>query len=361
MSPFPTVARWKRNALFRVVAVFFGLTGEMIGQEVTIELSNGTLLSARVESVDSGSMAIRAGTGQAVARLDYAQIDSVEWPETPAWIEAEQWFRLGRYQEAVEAFRELAGKRERRETFYPAPGNFATRAQLRLLDCYRLLGDAERVAETLPRLEADKLPASQRNLPIVYRAWADVGSEKWTEVLKATEPNAKQPARVTEEEIELAYLRGIALEESGRPSQAQLAYAAAYTLNAATDRRISEWALRRSIELLERTAAEREEARDARREEAEDRFELRAQVRLYASLFGKGKLWDEAGPLAVAALEEDLGLGDQALGQNARNRVKGQMAESSEGAELIEQVTADHMDKVVPRSEPQPIEGEAGK
>lgn len=361
MSLFPTVTRWKRKASFWAAAVFTLLSGDMKGQEVTIELSNGTILSARVESVDSSSMAIRAGAGQAIARLDYAQIDSVEWPETPAWIEAEQWFRLGRYQEAVETFREIAGKKDSRETFYPAPGNFATKAQLRLLDCFRLLGDADKLAEMFPQLEADKLPASQRKLPVTYRAWADVGSEKWAEVLKATEPDAKNPARTTEEGIELAYLRGIALEESGRVSEAQLAYASAYSLNAATDLRLSEWALRRSIAMLERTAAEREKARDERREEAEDLFELRAQVKLYASLFGKGNLWDEAGPLAVAALEEDLRLGHQALGQNARNRVKGQMAESSEGSDLIEQVTADHMQKVKPQPEKQPAEGESGK
>ncbi|MCB1228891.1 MAG: hypothetical protein KDN19_01415 [Verrucomicrobiae bacterium] len=317
------------------------------GQEVTVQLTNGTVLTVRVESVDSASLAIRTAASQATARLGYDQIASVEWPETQEWVHAEQLFRTGQFGEAAVEFERLSQKKTTRDTFYPAPGNFATRAHLRMLDCFRYQAQAPSVAKFLPGLEIEKLPAAERELSAALELWALAGKGRWEKVLTGADAGISENRETKQGEmIELTLLKGMALEELGRFPEATLAYAASYSLNAATDRQFSKLALRRSIEMLASQAELAEAARDERREEKPDWFQLRAQAQFYASVFGKGELWENAHPVANLALSEKLTLGETALGQNARNRVEGEMGEASSGSELIEQVTADQMKQV---------------
>lgn len=334
------------------VCLISSVTGH--SQEVTILLANGGKVTALIETIDSASLSFRTPESTTTARLSYEQIDNIEWPEPDDWTRATQWFELGRYAEALPIFESLAGSKQMKGGFYPAPGNFVTRAQGRLLDCYRRLGDAKGVADHLDAFEPQKMPAGQRELPLALQVWAAAGREDWLDVIDLVAKFSDARSSTSEEGIEIAYLTGLAMEKEGKIRQAILAYAQAYSLNAATDSRLSRLSLKQSINLVAADVERRTALRDERMEEPIDLSELKAQVHLYASIFGDGKLWDDAGKTASDALAEKLTLGEAALGNMGRTEIQGDQTKESAGAEMIEQVTVDGMKKVeIKKEEPE--------
>ena len=333
------------------VLVVFGLSGFAGAQEVTIQLSNGTAFDAFVERIDSQSLLFRAAGSQTSARVAFDQIDTVGWPEPDIWMRACQFYDLERYPEAIALFRKIGEDENPSRYYFPAPGNFVSRSKRRILDCYRRTGDATAISKEWEAFDPSRLPASERELPYALVVWAAAGEDDWGRVKTLANEASATLDPASSDGIEIAYLSGLAYEKEGETRQALIAYGQAYALNAATDPRLSRIALERSINLLARDWERQEDARDERREEAADYPELRAQVHLYASLFGRGLLWEDAAPLAVTALNEAQNRGEAALGQSGRTRVAGDMARESEGTEMVEQVTADHMKKVEVKSE----------
>lgn len=328
-----------------------GIPHEARSQEVAIRLNNGSEISAVVERLDSESLVFRAAGSQASARLTYDQIDFVDWPEPDAWTRAMQWYDLGRFAEAAAIFEQVAAEANRSRFYYPVPGNYSTRAHRRLLDCHRRMGDAEAVARELEKFEPDRMPKAEREVPPALLVWAAAGEEDWTRVTQLTSRFESEVSPGSEQGTEIAYLSGLAHEQQGAVREAVVAYGQAYSLNAATDPRLSRLALERSINLVAIEWERREAERDTRREEQEEFVSLRAQVHLYAILFGRGELWEGATPMAVAALKEGFDQGEAALGQSGRTKVSGDLSAETEGAEMVEQVTADHMKEVKVKKE----------
>ena len=342
-----------------LVLVGTGVPWETWAQEVAIRLNNGSEINAVVERLDSESLVFRAAGSQATARLAYDQIDFVAWPEPDAWTRAMQWYDLGRFAEAAAIFEQIAAEANRSRFYHPVPGNYSTRAQRRLLDCFRRMGDAAAVARELEKFEPARMPKAEREVPPALLVWAAAGKEEWARVTELTGRFAEEVSPVSDQGIEIAYLAGLAHEKQGAVREAVVAYGQAYSLNAATDPRLSRLALERSINLAAADWEKREAERDIRREEQEEYVSLRAQVHLYATLFGRGKLWGTATPLAVTTLEEGFDQGEAALGQSGRTEVAGDLSAETEGTDMVEQVTADQMKEVkVKTEEEKPAEPE---
>ena len=66
------------------------------------------------------------------------QVDYVEFEQLAIWPQIMEAFNNGEYERALKGFEPISNTRTG-ATHYPAPGNFATLAERRLLDCYRKL------------------------------------------------------------------------------------------------------------------------------------------------------------------------------------------------------------------------------
>ncbi len=302
--------------------------------EIKVHFRNGTIMDAMLSGISDQAISVRTTGATSSIDIAYGQIDYVQWPESELWMQATRFYEQEQYEEAIPLFKRLADQNNR-TTYYPAPGNYATLGHRRMIDCYRKLGNGTEVARLLKTLETDKLPAGERELPPVLSAWAEAGAENWPKVLEICE-SATEVSPASGQGIELAYLKGMALKHSGEPGRAAIAFASAYTLNAGTDSLVSRRALAEASAILEQN---------------EDRYpELKAQVHLYATLFGEGSLWEGSSPLAQTALAEPLEVGEAALGQAGRTATPGEMGEETSGLNAVKQVTADHMKEVKPET-----------
>jgi len=323
-----------RKSVFICVHLWFLMISlSAVAQDGVLHLKNGGTVEARIVDYRDEVLSFKTEGSTFSAQMPYDQIEYAELPWPDDFTSAMQYFEFGRFAEAAPMFEKIAARRDR-STAYPVVGNFASLAQRRLLDCHRRLADGKAVAETLATLEVDKLPPDERQILPAFEAWAAAGSRDWDEVLRIANQaeNEQGFSHASDQGIEMAYLKGLALKEVGDTREAILSFATAYTLNAATDSRISRDALREAAALVEQD---------------EERFaEFQAQIHLYASVFGKGDLWADAGPAARNALGDDVEVGEAALGQTGRSGTSDGFAGETFGIRAVEQITADHMRKV---------------
>jgi len=245
-------------------------------EPVTIHLENGARMDVQLVRIDGERIHWRVDDPDVqVEPVPLERIAWVDFPPPKAWETARDAFAEGRYEDALQLFRNIAD--DRGDLHHPVPGNFASLAQRRILDCQRRLLLAPEVARQVELLEkqADALPPQQRALTPVERCWAALGREEWEKARRLAE-SAEEP------EHELAYLKGRASQGLGRDEEALEAYTAVYTFGLGSQPRIAADALRRSAEIL---AALDGEGR---------RAELRAQLKIYRELYGAGSLWDGA-------------------------------------------------------------------
>lgn len=314
---------------------FFVARGALAQQHVSIHITNGAILDAEVVKVGEGALTFRAGESAQAVELPYGQISAIVWPEPSEWIQARQFFNAGRFEEAALVYEKLATAKSDPRLGYPSPGNIATLAQRRLVECHRYRGDATAVANLLPAIEADRLPPAEREISPVLHAWAALGRGEWSRVIEIAEKAFAGGLSATSEEgVELAYLSGVAYRSEGRPDDALIAFGQANALGAGTDPRILRMAIIEALCTLEG---------DERPTRIRER---RALAHQYAAMFGKGVLWEGAPPMAQAAAKEPLELGEAALGQSGRSGRKGDISKQTSGLKGAEQVTADHMKAV---------------
>ncbi|MCB1093243.1 MAG: hypothetical protein KDL87_17010, partial [Verrucomicrobiae bacterium] len=246
-------ARCLIPAATAALGLWLGVVGGALAQQhVSIRMTNGTTLDAEVVKVGERSLSFRAGDSALAVDLPYDQIATVVWPEPSEWIQARQFFDTGRFQEAAGVYEKLAASKVDPRLGYPSPGNYATLAQRRLVECHRRRGDAAAVAKSLPAIETDRLPAGERELPAALHAWAALGQNEWNHVIEIAEKAvADGLSAASDEGIELAYLSGVAYRNAGRPEDALIAFGQAYSLSAGTDPRLSRAAMEEALRTLE--------------------------------------------------------------------------------------------------------------
>ncbi len=258
-----------------VIVVGF-VCSECLADFATVHLADGKSVTVELIAVDRGQVQWQppSSAGQVQSFLR-SQIDHVDFPTTPEWREAEEVFESGKIDEAIEKYRVVIA--DAANQYYPMPGNFASLAKLRIMDCYRLQMDATAIAKqaAVVRDEFSDLPPENRVLEPVVLAWIAFSNEKWEGVLSELE-QADPPGP------EVFLLNGMALEELGRDEEAVQIYAGGYVMNFGGSINLTRAALQRSSALLAKMGND-------------DRtLELKAQVKIYRDLYGKGSLWDGA-------------------------------------------------------------------
>lgn len=311
--------------------------------KATIRLSSGAVIEADITQLGAESLSfLTPGSGLAV-KIPYNQIDAVIFPETPEWTRARQAYEFGRYAEAAELFGIIAGQTADPRHGHPAPGNYASLARRRQIDCLRRLGDAAGVARHLPEMDVSKLPAAERNLPPVLNAWAAAAAKDWSRVIAiASEADATV---LSDQGSELAYLTGLAQQAAGQTNEALIAWGRAYSVPDASG---SDFAPRSAMEqalIALETADEKSAIRQAER---------RSLAHLYAMRHGRGKLWDGAPPRAVAALTEPLTTGEAALGLNGKASKQGDLSRPTPATEGVQPVATDGLKPVIPKKSRDP-------
>ncbi len=282
-----------RIATFAAAAVVFLFAGTVLqAQEsrATIVLKDGRALEGRVDSVSGTSLKWWLPGLPQPQTYQFDQIDFIDFPQPPEWLEVMSLFDKGRYAEAAERFKAISLQRDSK-THYPAPGNFATLAERRLLDCYRRLRRPQDIAYTAKRIEWNKLPASERTQEGIIDCWAAVGDGNWEEAEKRVAATREEIPAVSSVAAELDYVAGLVHLGKGEGAEASVLFARAYGPDACADAALAADAMRRAIELV--------------LADPERRDELRALVRLYAGLHGNGQLWEGSADSLKNLLTDD--------------------------------------------------------
>ncbi len=264
----------------RLTLIFLGVllstVTAQVAEPTVVYLKNGQTRQGALVAVQSDRLDLRAeGLSVGSSSIPYKEIIYADFAPTSRWTEAMSLFAAREFASAAVKFEELSRSKDA-SLFYPAPGNLATLADRRLLDCYRFLKQPEETPEVIERIEWELLPPRERQIQALGQIWAAVGSEQWDLAVSQTveltpgDPHAG----------EIGYLHGLAHEAAGRADEALVAYGIVVGLFPGQNRAFAEDALRRMAALLA---------------EMPDRSgELKAVVQIYAKSFGNGKLWDGA-------------------------------------------------------------------
>lgn len=273
----------------KVFVLLLGLIGTGWAEPILIHLKNGQTMDVELVGIANSAVQWRLSANDAtVQTLSFTQISHVDFQPPDEWNDAVFALESGRFDEAVQRFRGIAAKPN--NYFYPAPGNFASRAQVQLLQCFRGKLDAESAARQAEIVERAKptLPPAERELEPIIRCWIAAGQSDWEGVLKAGDA-------IAEPTPERSFLRGRAFVALGQNGEALDAFAETYTLGFGDSFEMNREALRQSAELLEGLIEDEERVP-----------ELRSLVKLYAELYGKGALWEGASDYLKELAAEEL-------------------------------------------------------
>lgn len=281
----------------------------------TIYLKNGQARTVELEAADRGQVQWRASasSGEVQSTLR-SQIEYVNFPTTEIWRAAEDAFESGDLGEAITKYQLVIA--DKASHYYPIPGNYVSLAQERLLRCYRIRMNAAAVAKQAQSVREEflNLPPEFRKFDPAVTGWVALAKKDWAGVMEALK-QVEQPGP------EVFYLRGRALEETGKMQEAIQEYAGAYVLNFGGSVALTQAALQRSANLL---------ASLGDRDRSE---ELKAQVKLYRDLFGDGKLWKGASENLLQLADAEI----NALGSAEGNMEKPESAPATAAGTVAEE------------------------
>ncbi len=259
------------------VSLITGFGGIACADLATVYLADGNAATVELVAVDRGQVQWKrnAAPNSPTESFFRSQIKYVDFPTTEQWRDAEEAFESGKFTEALRLYGRVLEDKENH--FYPIPGNFVSLAHLRILECHRGNLNPAAVAKQskVVKEESSNLPPEFRTLSPTIQAWIAVSEKKWDQVLEVLEGVALPGP-------ESFFLKGIALENLGKPSEAIQEYSGAYVLNFGGSTKLTQEALQRSANLL---VALKDENRMS---------ELQAQAKIYRDLYGNGKLWSAA-------------------------------------------------------------------
>lgn len=251
----------------------------------TIYFKDGEASTVELVSVDSAQVRWKSSpTANDEQTTMRSQIDHVVFPTTGKWDDAEEARQGGELGDAIRLYEEVI--KDPVSHYFPIPGNFASLAKERLLQCYRLQMRAERIAAQakVVREEFLSLPPELRRVEPETAAWVAIADNNWEKASEAI-------SEVETPTAETFFLKGRALEALGKKEEAVTEYAGAYVLNFGGSVLLTQTAIQRSSNLLSEIG------------DRERRAELQAQVKIYRDLYGNGSLWKDA-PEALASLAE---------------------------------------------------------
>jgi len=254
----------------------------------TIYLLDGRGMEGSLAGIEGDRLSWRLASGVGSTSIPLSSIDRIEFPEPQIWQEIMEAFEDGEYEKAAAAFDKIA-RQKTRGTFYPAPGNFATLSQRRLLDCYRAMRKWPELRYIARNIEWDKLPRAERDVEPLMNCWAAIGGSEWDKALELADEAAKHGAGWASE---LGLVRALAYKGKGDPNSAVIALAEIFGPYPGLDRELARDALREASTIL---------ANNPQRKP-----ELHAMVHIYAALFGNGEIWEDAPPYFQELLKEPI-------------------------------------------------------
>ncbi|MDF1739089.1 MAG: hypothetical protein P1U86_08015 [Verrucomicrobiales bacterium] len=260
--------------------------------DATVHRNDGLIESVRIHSANSNGIMWSDKDTPNPQLMRHNEIATVDFPEPDLWEEGNDYFYKGEFTKAIAAFSRLAGNP--RGNFHPTPGNYTSLARLRLIECFRETGNAGAIVKTAASLNGQALPKKERGRIAVISAWADLGNENWEQALTKAESIPANP--IAPDRNDLGFIKAMALEKTGKPEEAIIAYGTAYTVDFGASRELAKRAVKNAILLLIDLEGKEREG------------ELHALVHTYAKVYNQGNLWEDAPAIAVELLEKSLNL-----------------------------------------------------
>ena len=258
--------------------------------DATVHLKNGLIQVGKIHAAnDKGIQWTGQGTPNPKLR-PHSEIARIDFPEPDSWKQGNTFFHAGEYPKAIAAFSSLADNPGGH--YYPAPGNYTSRARLRLIECYRETGNVKGIGEVAATLKAESLPKSLHPQMEVIVCWAELSQGNWDAAITKADALAANPILPGRED--LGYIKAVALENAGRTQEAITAYGTAYTVDFGASRELAKRAAKNAMLLL---VAANDEGREG---------ELHALVHTYAKVYHQGELWEGAPAKAVELLSKEL-------------------------------------------------------
>ena len=279
----------------------------------TLHLKDGRSLEGIMAARNDQAVNWMLAEGEGSAAIPLDQIDYIEFPEPPVWTQSMEAFEAGDFKKAAAGFKQIVDQRKAPWTYYPAPGNFAALAQVRLLDCHRRLRDWKSLGDLAGTVEWDQLPIEERRAEPVMAVWSAIAAKDYEKAAGLAE---EAVGKVPELVGQLGLARSVMYREQDEPEKAAIALSEVFGTFPGRDR--------------EASAAAMIEAAVLFRQFPERLTELKALVHTYAGLFGEGKLWEGADPAMGKLLAESLDVTElKVLGGAAEKREGIQVANGS--------------------------------
>lgn len=262
----------------------------------TLVLADGTRQEVGVLAVGDGGVKVTDPQQPAgVREIPAAGYRALRFAEPEGLTQAFALFHARRYREAKERFVRL--KKEFQEVA-AAVDSPAVQAAYGELECLRLAGDLEGLAQALPEIDKSKLGREdqRRQIDLDLLLWDAIRTKDWDRVEAMGRERLDQDLPAGQR-VQLAYGLGLACEAKGRLQEAVPAYQTAITADAGESdglaRRAAEQVMRIALKDPEVLAAmKRWGAADERKDSAGYR-ELTAAAALadvYGTLLGGAEL-----------------------------------------------------------------------
>lgn len=279
-----------KAALISALLAVAASTGHAAPAKIT--LKNGLSQIGDIASADRNGVMWRGRNTGAARLVNHNQIAKIDFRAPKEWEEANTHFYKRDYAKAIALYSAIASNPGAH--YFPAPGNFASLAMLRLVDCYSETGNSQDLTKVVAMIDPNSLALSDQGDLGTISCWAALGKGDWESALAMLEKVGDDP--MIPGAADRAFIRGVALEKTGKPEDAIVAYAGAYSLEFGGQNGMSRRALQNSVKLLQSLKDE------TRREE------LRALVHSYAHIFNDGKLWENPNPVDQDLFAENLEL-----------------------------------------------------
>lgn len=271
----------------------------------TIYFNNGKIVEAEIMTANTSSLTWKNYETNQVQTAAYSSFSKVDFQPTGAWVEAEELFTQARYAEAGKAYFEIT--KNPKESLYPVPGNLASLALRKVMDCHRRLLEPAKVTSISAKIkpELKTMPPELQKLSPTELAWIQAGRKEWAQVVKIAEENKVTGADATE----LAFLAGQGSFSLGEKLKALDYYTKAYAFGYGSNPKVAKYSLRKSAEIVS-TLNDEERA-----------IELQSQLKIYKELFGAGSLWEGASPDLVKLSKAELDTIDFNIGKGALSKI----------------------------------------
>jgi hypothetical protein len=272
----------------RLAALALTVASAQAQTSAVFTLKSRAVVQGNVTSIGPDSLTIALPGAPAPLVQPYHDIERIDWPESDAWNEAVAAWERAEFAVAAGQFAKIAAAAPN-VTFHPAPGNFRDRALRLRVECLRRLLDAGGIADAALQIAWDRLPPGERDQPPTLAPWIAIAKNDWPSAKTAADAASTSVSTGYPDFSELSLLRGRIAAALGDPASALVFYGSCYALPGASPD-LAAIAIREAAAALEKLPDRKEE--------------LRALTHLYATIAGKGNLWEGA-PETLVALHRE--------------------------------------------------------